>query len=104
MTEQPDWHRIVFADPEQAVKDIPDLLKSEKVGPGEAIVFTEDDGAVSFINLRPGSGGGKKEWRYRDFENAARLVEFLSETPRQGPGEAIVFQRPNGSPGLFYLE
>jgi len=47
------------------------------------------------------------EWQFREFpapDGQEAAVTFLNEPDRQGPGEASVTPRGNGTAGLLFLE
>jgi hypothetical protein len=64
----------------------------------------------AFIALRAMERGAslmtEQTWEYIDFtpaEGTAGVISFLNEPLRQGPGEASMSARNDGSVGLFYL-
>jgi hypothetical protein len=88
------------------------LNEAARQGHGEASAAPRNDNSVGLfylVYLAPGSlgNGTQQEWIYREFtaaEGPQGAVTFLNEAPRQGPGEASVFARNDGSVALFYLE
>jgi hypothetical protein len=85
------------------------LNEAARQGAGEASAFARSDGSVDLFFLEPGSLGSSttQTWVYRNFsaaEGPNAAITFLNEAPRQGPGEASVFARNDGSVSLFYLE
>ena len=78
-------------------------------GAGEASVTLRNNGSAGLIWLEPGSlgFGTEQTWQASEFpapNGAQDAVNFLNEPARQGPGEASVTPRGNGTVGLIYLE
>ena len=107
-TEQ-TWQFREFPAPngEQALVSF--LNEPLRQGAGEATANFRNDGTAGLLWLEPGSLGEStaQTWQLREFpapnaEQAA--VNFLNEPFRQGPGEASVTPRGNGTAGLLWLE
>ena len=68
-----------------------------------------NNGTAGLLWLEPGSLGNSaaQTWQFAEFpapNGEAAAVNFLNEPARQGPGEATVTPRGNGSVGLLWLE
>ena len=99
----PSW--LVGAFPSaQAAADF--LNTPPRQGSGEASVTLRNDGSAGLLYLEPGSLGGETSpsWLVGAFPSVQTAVDFLNATPRQGPGEASVTPRSNGTVRLLYLE
>ena len=103
------WQFREFPAPngEQALVSF--LNEPFRQGAGEATANFRNDGTAGLLWLEPGSLGESTEqtWQVQEFpapngEQAA--VNFLNEPLRQGPGEASVTPRGNGTAGLLWLE
>jgi hypothetical protein len=85
------------------------LNQAARQGAGQVSAVARNDGSVGLFYLAPGSlgGGTQQQWQFRNFTAAEGMqgtVNFLNQSPRQGPGEASAVARNDGSVGLFYLE
>jgi hypothetical protein len=85
------------------------LNEPDRQAAGEASAVARNDGSVGLFFLEPGSlgAGTQQAWIFLNFtaaEGTAGAVTFLNEPDRQGPGEASLVARGDGSVGLFYLE
>ena len=72
---------------------------------GEATATLHSDGSAGLLYLAPGSLGTStaQTWESRGIRGAQQAVDFLNEPARQGPGQASVTPRNDGSAGLLYL-
>jgi hypothetical protein len=75
-------------------------------GRGEAGVTLRNNDSAGLIYFEPGSLGEETSpsWLVAEFPSAQAAADYLNADPRQGPGEASVTPRSNGSVGLLYLE
>jgi hypothetical protein len=84
------------------------LNEPARQGRGEATATLRNDGSVGLFYLVPGSlgTGTALTWESREFpgpDGEKNTVIFLNEPARQGPGQASVTPRNNGTVGLLYL-
>ena len=84
------------------------LNEPARQGRGEATATLRNDGSAGLIYLVPGDLGTSTTptWESREFpspDGEKNAVIFLNEPLRQGPGEATVTLRNDGSAGLLYL-
>ncbi len=82
------------------------LNEPARQGPGEATVTLRNDGSAGLLYLAPGSLGASttQTWESGEFAGPKQAVDFLNEPARQGPGQASVTPRNDGSAVIFYLE
>jgi hypothetical protein len=85
------------------------LNEPPRQGRGEATATLRNNGTAGLIYLEPGSlgDGTQQAWQSQEFAgpgSAQAAVNFLNEPLRQGPGEASVTPRNNGTTGLLWLE
>lgn len=106
---QQTWQYREFPAPGGEQAAVSFLNEPLRQGRGEATTTLRNDGTAGLIYLEPGSLGYSAEqtWQVKEFagpggEQAA--VDFLNEPLRQGPGEASVTPRGNGTVGLLWLE
>ncbi len=102
------WESREFTAPNGAAGTVNFLNEAARQGPGEASATLRNDGSVGLLYLAPGSLGTStaQTWGSREFtgpNGAKQAVDFLNEAARQGPGEASVTPRNDGSVGLLYL-
>src|SRR5580704_12019341 len=81
------------------------LNEPARQGRGEATATLRNDGSVGLLYLAPGSlgAGTAQTWESAEFAGPKQAVDFLNEPARQGPGQASVTPRNNGTVGLLYL-
>jgi len=84
------------------------LNEAARQGRGEATATLRNDGSAGLFYLVPGDLGASTTptWEFREFPSPGgekNAVVFLNEAARQGPGEATVTLRNDGSAGLLYL-
>ena len=81
------------------------LNEPARQGPGEATATLRNDGSAGLLYLVPGSlgVGTTQTWESAEFVGPKQAVDFLNEPARQGPGQATVTPRENGTVGLLYL-
>ena len=81
------------------------LNEPARQGPGEATATLRNDGSAGLLYLAPGSlgAGTTQTWESGEFAGPKQAVDFLNEPARQGPGQASVTPRNNGTVGLLYL-
>jgi hypothetical protein len=107
-TEQ-TWQASEFPAPNGAQDAVNFLNEPARQGAGEASVTLRNDDSAGLIWLEPGSLGDstRQAWEVTEFSGGdaeQEAVNFLNAAPRQGPGEASVTPRGNGTVGLVYLE
>src|ERR1700733_14779870 len=106
-TEQ-TWQSAEFPAPNGEASAVSFLNEPARQGRGEASVTLRNDGTAGLLWLEPGSLGDSttQTWQFAEFpapNGEAAAVRFLNEPARQGPGEATVTPRGNGSVGLLWL-
>jgi hypothetical protein len=106
---QQTWQSSEFPAPNGAQDAVNFLNQPARQGRGEASVTLRNDGSAGLIWLEPGSlgSGTGQAWEVTEFAGAnaeQQAVNFLNAPPRQGPGEASVTPRGNGTVGLLHLE
>src|SRR5580693_3924956 len=81
------------------------LNEPARQGRGEATATLRNDGSAGLLYLAPGSlgAGTAQTWESGEFAGPKQAVDFLNEPARQGPGQASVTPRNNGTVGLLYL-
>jgi hypothetical protein len=77
-------------------------------GPGEASASMRGGGSVGLIFLAPGSQGTStsQAWYFQPEpapDGTQLAVQFLNEGDKQGPGEASVTTRGDGTAGIIFL-
>jgi len=99
----PSWLIAEFPSAQDAATF---LNEAPRQGSGEASATLRNDGSAGLLYLEPGSLGTETSptWLTAQFPSTQDAVNFLNEAPRQGPGEASVTPRTNGTAGLLYLE
>ena len=99
----PSWLIAEFPSAQDAANF---LNTAPRQGSGEASVTLRNNGSAGLLYLEPGSLGTETSpsWLTAEFPSAQDAANFLNADPRQGPGEASVTPRSNGSVGLLYLE
>jgi hypothetical protein len=107
-TEQ-TWQSAEFPAPNGEAAAVNFLNEPARQGRGEASVTLRNDGTAGLLWLEPGSLGAStvQTWQFAEFpapDGEAAAVKFLNEPARQGPGEATVTPRGNGTVGLLWLE
>ncbi len=107
-TEQ-TWQFQEFPGPDGEAAAVKFLNEPLRQGRGEATATLRDNGTAGLLWLEPGSlgEGTEQTWQFQEFPapgGEAAAVSFLNEPARQGPGEATVTPRSNGSVGLLWLE
>jgi hypothetical protein len=103
------WQSAEFPAPNGEAAAVNFLNEPLRQGRGEASVTLRNDGTAGLLWLEPGSLGNSttQTWQFAEFpapNGEAAAVNFLNEPARQGPGEATVTPRGNGSVGLLWLE
>jgi hypothetical protein len=103
------WVFRNFAAAQGTAGTVAFLNEPLRQGAGEASAVARNDGSVGLFFLEPGSlgNGTQQTWVFRNFTAAQGpngAVSFLNEPLRQGPGEASLTPRGDGSVGLFFLE
>ena len=103
------WQSAEFPAPNGEAAAVNFLNEPARQGRGEATVTLRNDGTAGLLWLEPGSLGNSttQTWQFAEFpapNGEAAAVNFLNEPARQGPGEATVTPRGNGSVGLLWLE
>ncbi|MBV9012067.1 MAG: hypothetical protein JO281_09745 [Pseudonocardiales bacterium] len=48
-------------------------------------------------------GGPDQQWFFDNFASVTDALNYLNESPAQGPGEASAIARNDGTVGLFFL-
>ena len=107
-TEQ-TWQFQEFPAPGGEAAAVNFLNEPLRQGRGEASATLRSDGTAGLLWLEPGSlgEGTEQTWQFQEFPapgGEAAAVNFLNEPARQGPGEATVTPRGNGTVGLLWLE
>jgi uncharacterized protein YciI len=99
----PSWLIAEFPSAQDAANF---LNAAPRQGSGEASATLRNDGSAGLLYLEPGSLGTETSpsWLTAEFPSAQDAANFLNADPRQGPGEASVTPRSNGTVGVFYLE
>jgi hypothetical protein len=103
------WQFAEFGAPDGAAAAATFLNEPARQGRGEASATLRNDGTAGLLWLEPGSLGDDSAptWLVSEFgapDGAAAAVTFLNEPARQGPGEAGLTPRSDGSAGLLWLE
>jgi hypothetical protein len=103
------WQFEAFPAPDGEAAVVTFLNEPLRQGRGEASVTLRNDGTAGLLWLEPGSlgEGAEQTWQYREFaapSGEQAVVTFLNEPFRQGPGEASVTLRNDGTAGLIWLE
>ena len=103
------WQFREFPAPDGEAAAVSFLNEPARQGRGEASATLRNDGTAGLLWLEPGSLGDStvQTWQFREFpapDGEAAAVNFLNEPARQGPGEATVTPRGNGTVGLLWLE
>ena len=104
----PTWILKQLPGPDGAQAAVQLLNGADRQGPGEASVSQRGDGSAGLIFLAPGSLGTStsQAWYLQPEpapDGAQLAVQFLNEADRQGPGEASVTARSDGTAGLIFL-
>ena len=99
------WESREFPSPDGEKNAVIFLNEPDRQGPGEATATLRNDGSAGLLYLAPGSlgAGNAQTWESGEFAGPQQAVDFLNEPARQGPGQASVTPRNNGSVGLLYL-
>ena len=102
------WQPREFAAPDGTQAAATFLNEPLRQGAGEASLTPRGNGTAGLVWLEPGSlgEGTGQEWLVEQFQGpdgGKAAVDFLNEAPRQGPGEASVFVRNDGSAVVLYL-
>ena len=99
------WESREFPSPDGEKNAVIFLNEPARQGPGEATATLRNDGSAGLLYLAPGSLGAStaQTWESGEFAGPKQAVDFLNEPARQGPGQASVTPRNNGSVGLLYL-
>ena len=101
------WEFREFPGPRPNGEDNAVIFLNEpaRQGRGEATATLRNDGSAGLLYLAPGSLGASttQTWESGEFAGPQQAVDFLNEPARQGPGQATVTPRNNGSVGLLYL-
>ena len=84
------------------------LNGADSQGPGEASASLRGDGSAGLIFLAPGSQGttASQTWYFQPEpapDGTQLAVQFLNEGDKQGPGEASVTTRGDGTAGIIFL-
>jgi hypothetical protein len=108
MSTAPTWESQDFPAPTGEKDAVIFLNDPDRQGPGEATATLRSDGSAGLLYLSPGSLGTStaQTWESQDFpgpDGAQQAVDFLNAPARQGPGQASVTARSDGSVGLLYL-
>jgi len=106
---QPTWYAQEFPAPNGEADAVAFLNAVPRQGHGEATATLRNDDTAGLIYLEPGSlgSGTQQAWQSAEFSgpnSAQAAVNFLNDPLRQGPGEASVTPRNNGTTGLLWLE
>ena len=101
----PTWESREFPSPDGEKNAVIFLNEPARQGPGEATATLRNDGSAGLLFLAPGSLGASttQTWESGEFAGPKQAVDFLNEPARQGPGQATVTPRNNGTVGLLYL-
>ena len=101
----PTWECREFPSPDGEKNAVIFLNEPDRQGPGEATATLRNDGSAGLLYLSPGSlgFGTEQTWESGEFAGPRQAADFLNEPARQGPGQASVTPRNNGSVGLLYL-
>jgi hypothetical protein len=99
------WESREFPGPDGEKNTVIFLNEPARQGPGEATATLRNDGSAGLLYLVPGSlgAGTTQTWESGEFAGPKQAVDFLNEPARQGPGQASVTPRNNGTVGLLYL-
>ena len=99
------WESREFPLPDGEKNTVIFLNEPARQGPGEATATLRNDGSAGLLYLAPGSlgAGTAQTWESAEFAGPKQAVDFLNEPARQGPGQASVTPRNNGTVGLLYL-
>jgi len=103
------WQFQEFPAPEGEKSAVDFLNAPLRQGRGEASATFRNDGTAGLLWLEPGSLGDStaQTWQFQEFpapDGEQAAVDFLNAPLRQGPGEASVTPRSNGTAGLLWLE
>jgi hypothetical protein len=103
------WQFAEFPAPSGEQSAVNFLNEPARQGRGEATATLRNDGTAGLLWLEPGSLGDStaQTWQFQEFgapDGERAAVNFLNEPARQGPGEATVTPRGNGTVGLLWLE
>lgn len=102
------WEFAEFPCPNGAELLVQFLNATDRQGWGEASATLRNDGTAGLIYLTPGSLGASisPTWILKQLpgpDGAQAAVQLLNGADRQGPGEASVTARSDGTAGLIFL-
>ena len=105
MSTAPTWESQEFPVPTGEKDTVTFLNDPARQGPGEATATLRSDGSAGLLYLAPGRRGSEHgaNLGVPGIRGAQQAVDFLNEPARQGPGQASVTPRNDGSAGLLYL-
>jgi hypothetical protein len=102
------WILKQLPGPDGAQAAVQLLNGADRQGPGEASASLRSDGSAGLIFLAPGSlaMSASPAWYFQPEpapDGAQLAVQFLNDADRQGPGEASVTARGDGTAELIFL-